>query len=103
MESNDVIAEMIGWEPGLEERKAILKAVEETGKSLQEIIGEGKTIPHMPEMAILGTDGRFEYKGQRITASEWEQINPLGKFGKIVIVGTKKRVELHRSLCNVTK
>lgn len=98
MKKNDVMEETLGYKPDKETRLAILKAVKESGRSIQEVIGEGKTVPYMPEIAILDEDGKFLYKGQRVTASEWEQLNPLGKYGKIVIIGTQEMVELHRKL-----
>jgi hypothetical protein len=97
---NDIMEEMLGYKPDKETRLLILKTVKESGKSMQEIIGAGRTVPIMPEMAILGADGRFEYRSRRITASEWERVNPLGSFGKIVVTGTKAQIELHRKLCN---
>ena len=100
MGKKDIIAEMIGWEPTIETRKEILKAVKESGKSLQEIIGSGELVPLMPDIALLGDDGLFEYKGKRMTSKEFEKVNPLGTFAIITIIGTQEQMDLHRKLCN---
>lgn len=96
---NDVWESFLGYRPDREMKEMILTEVAATGKTMQQVIGEGKLVPNMSEMGILDEDGKFEYKGKRITASEWEQLNPLGKYGKIVIIGTAEMVAKHRKLC----
>lgn len=97
---NKVWEELIGFQPNREMKEMILAEVAATGKSLQQVIGEGKTVPIMPEMGILGEDGKFEYRGKRMTSKEFEEVNPLASFAKIVILGTQEQVEKHRRLCN---
>lgn len=95
---NEIWENLLGYKPDREVKEMILAEVAATGKPLQQVIGEGKTIPIMSETGILGPDGLFEYRGRRITGAQWEKENPLGSFGKIVIIGTKERVALHRKL-----
>lgn len=95
---SNIWVNLIGYNPPREVKEALLAEVAATNKPLQQVVAEGKIIPILPETVILGDDGKFLYKDRRITASEWEQLNPLGSFGKIVIVGTKERVALHRKL-----
>lgn len=96
---NEVWENLIGYNPDRELKELILSEVATTGKSLQQVIGEGKTIPIMPETGILDDDGLFEYRGERMTAKRFEEVNPLGEFGRIVILGTREQVELHRKNC----
>lgn len=95
---NDIMEEMLGYRPDKETRLLILKTVKETGKSMQEVISTGGIVPLMPTQVLLGLDGKFDFEGQRITADQWGQLNPLGYFGKLIIVGTKERIALHRRL-----
>lgn len=97
---NSVWERLLGYKPDREVKEMLLSEVAATGKSLQQVIGEGKTIPIMPEMAILGEDGLFEYRGERMTVKKWHEINPLSEYGRIVIIGTKEQNEKHRELCN---
>ncbi len=80
--TNDELSRMVGYTVGRELRLMILKELEETGKDIREVAAQY----NLPFMAILEADGRFEYEGQRVTPEEWERINPLGKYGKIVVI-----------------
>jgi hypothetical protein len=96
---NEVWKNLIGYNPDREVKELILSEVATTGKTLQQVIGEGKIIPIMPETGILDDSGRFEYRGERMTAKRFEEVNPLGEFGKIIIIGTQAQVEKHKNLC----
>jgi len=71
----------------------LLKEVKEYNKDIREIIGTGNVVPIMPEMAILDSDNKFYYMqtGTRINVAEWEKINSLHEFGKIVVITTHSR------------
>lgn len=92
---NEVWTRLFGFEVNREMKQMILEEVRSTGEPIEQVVARYS----MPEMAILDEDGKFLHRGKRITGAEWERINPLGKFGKIVIIGTKKMVQIHRSLC----
>ncbi|OGG03437.1 hypothetical protein A2W14_02890 [Candidatus Gottesmanbacteria bacterium RBG_16_37_8] len=92
----DKIEEMLGWKPDRETRIRILREAKESGKCIQEIIGSGTVVPIMPEMAILDENLKFNYRGQMITVQEWEKINPLGKFGHIIVIGNNKIMEKYK-------
>jgi len=85
----DKLTEMLDYEPGREMRIQILKEVKETGKCIQEVASQYT----LGTMAVLDDDCKFNYKGEMITPSEWRKINPLGPYGKIVIIGTKKDLD----------
>ncbi len=87
---------MLGYKPSREVRIALLKESKETGKSLQEVIGTSGIIPLMPETAVLGEDLKFSYKGQRITVQEFEKINPLGRWAKLIVIGRHETIEQYR-------
>lgn len=87
------LSEMLGYPATREIRLALLAAIKENpGKDIREIIGEGKTIPVMPSMAIMDDDEKFYYipAGRRITMDEFEEINPLGKYAKIITIRKRK-------------
>jgi len=96
---NEVWESLLGYKPDRETKELILLKVAETGQDIRQVIAEGKVIPTMSETGILDDSGRFEYKGQRMTAKQWETVNPLGVYGKIVIIGTQEQVEKHKNLC----
>lgn len=75
------VEKMLGYHPNEAMQVLLLEQVK-AGKRMEEAIAQYV----LPEIAILGDDGKFEYQGQRVTPSEWEQINPLGTYGKIVII-----------------
>jgi hypothetical protein len=87
----DELAEMIGFIPGKEMRIQILKEVRE-GKTIQEAASKW----NLGVMAILDSDLKFDYKGKRITVQEWKDTNPLGEFGKIIVIGTRVTMDKYR-------
>lgn len=92
--TKDQLSEMIGFEIPAEIRRTILKEVAESGKDIREIASQY----NLPQMAILNESGQFQYNGQWITPAEWENINPLGSYGKIILIGTREMIEDHRNL-----
>lgn len=73
---------MFGHEPNKAMKEMVLQEVADTGKDLREVVSKYV----LPDMAIVGMDNRFDYKGQRITVDEYKKIAPLGPFAKLVIV-----------------
>lgn len=92
--TKDQLSEMIGYEIPAEIRLTILQEVKESGKDIREIASQY----NLPEMAILNDSGKFQYRGEWITPAEWEKINPLGSYGKIILIGTREMIEDHRNL-----
>jgi hypothetical protein len=90
---NDELERLIGYSPSKQMRIEILKEVRE-GKTIEEAASKF----NLATMAILDADGKFNYNGQRVTPDEWREINPLGEFGKIVIIGTRDVMERYRKL-----
>lgn len=88
----DALEKMIGFTPSKQMRIDILKEVRE-GKTLQEAAAKW----NLGEMAVLDDNGKFLYEGKRITPEEWRKINPLGEFGKIVIIGTRERIKKYQN------
>lgn len=82
--TNDELSKMVGYEVGRELRLEILQQTEETGKDIREVAAQY----NLPTMAILDPDGKFDFEGQRVTPQEWERLNPLGEYGKIVVIKT---------------
>lgn len=72
---------MLGYAPNDAMQILLLEAVR-GGNTMQEAIAQYV----LPEMAILEDDGKFIYHGQRITPAEWEHLNPLGGYGKLVVI-----------------
>lgn len=92
--TKDQLSEMIGYEVSAQVRREILQELKESGKNIREIAAQY----NLPEMAILDDSGRFQYRGQWITPAEWEKINPLGSYGKIILIGNRERIENHKNL-----
>lgn len=90
---------LLGYDPNRAQKETILTMVQEEKISIQEAAAKfnlGKTV-------ILGDDGKFEYEGKRITSAEWRKINPLGAFGKIVIIGTRENMDKSHEIANNEK
>lgn len=66
----------------------ILKEAHEKGEPVAKIAAQYS----LSDMAVLH-DGKFNYKGKMITIDEWHKINPLGEYGRLVIVGTREEIE----------
>jgi hypothetical protein len=69
---------------GKGQKAMILKEAHDTGDPITKIVSKYT----LPDMAIIGSDGKFDYKGNRITPDEWKAINPLGEYGKLVTINT---------------
>jgi hypothetical protein len=98
---NEVWENLLGYVPDRETKELILLKVQETGQDIRQLIAEGKTVPVMPVVVILNDSGMFEYRGELMTNKKWETVNPLGEFGRIVIIGTQEQVEKHRKNCEL--
>lgn len=82
----DELSRLMGFEIGPEFRRQIINEMTATGEDIRAICAKRA----MPEMAILDDDNKFNYKGQRITVDEFEKINPLGSFAKIIVIRKRK-------------
>lgn len=78
---------MFGHEPNKSMKEMVLQEVADTGKDLREIVAKYV----LPEMAIIGPDGKFyDMKtDRRITPEEWHAMSPLGPYAKLIIVREK--------------
>ena len=76
-----------------DQKISILKEAHDTGEPLQKIAAKWD----LGTMAVLDDECKFNYKGNLVTPGEWHKINPLGEYGKLIIVGTKEDLErLHQ-------
>jgi len=75
---------MFGHEPNKEMKTLVLEEVASTGADIREVIAKYV----LPTMAVIGPDGRFDDMptGKRMTPEEWHKSNPLGEYGKLIIV-----------------
>lgn len=75
---------MFGHEPNKAMKEMVLQEVADTGKDMREVVSKYV----LPDMAIVGTDGLFHdiKTGRRITPEEWHATNPLGEYGRLIIV-----------------
>lgn len=73
---------------GKSQKAMILKESHDTGEPIIKVASKYT----LPEMAIIGSDGKFDYKGNRITLDEWKAINPLGEHGRIVTINTQTNI-----------
>jgi len=76
---------MLGYRPNDAMQVLLLEQVK-AGKKMQEAVAQYV----MPEMAILNDEGLFKYEGEMITPQQWEQRNPLGSYGTIIVIRTRK-------------
>ncbi|MBN1118230.1 MAG: hypothetical protein JXA77_13560 [Bacteroidales bacterium] len=62
----------------------LLKMVKEEGITIQEAVSRQV----LPKIAILDSEGKFwdVRLNKRITPEEWYYENPLGKYGKLVVL-----------------
>ena len=91
---NEFWESLLGYVPDRETKELLLAEVAATGKPLQQVIGEGKTIPIMAKMVILDEKGRFEYNGKMINVEEWKKINSLGEYGRLITISTHRKTEI---------
>jgi hypothetical protein len=80
--SKETWIELFGHEPNKEMKTLVLEEVASTGADIREVISRYV----LPDMAIIGSDGRFDYQNKRITVDEYRAIAPLGPYAKLVIV-----------------
>ena len=74
---------MFGHEPNKEMKTLVLEEVASTGADIREVISRYV----LPDMAIIGSDGKFDYQNKRITVAEYrESYRPLGPYAKLIIV-----------------
>jgi len=75
---------MFGHEPNKAMKTLVLEEVASTGADIREVIAKYV----LPTMAVIGPDGRFDDMptGKRMTPEEWHKSNPLGEYGKLIIV-----------------
>jgi hypothetical protein len=90
----DNLSELLGYEPGREQRLIILKEVKETGKSIAEVADKYA----MPPLFLLDDSGIFEYKGEKMLPKQFKERFPHRRF---VIIGTKKELEKLHQLENI--
>ena len=86
---NELWTRMFGFEVGHEMKSLVLADVASTGADIREVIAKRT----LPTMAILNDAGLFEYAGQMITPAEWEERNPLGSYGKIIVIRKRQNSE----------
>lgn len=87
--TDDQLEIMLGYRPGAELRKRIIDETRSNGADIREIVAKY----HLPELAILGADGKFSSDFGRITPAEWYEKNPLGKYGNLVIIKAREKKE----------
>lgn len=79
---NEIWKKLFGFEVNREMKRMVLAEIAKTGDPIEKAIAKYT----LPELAILGKDGKFDFEGKRITPEEWRKINPLGEYGRIVII-----------------
>lgn len=85
--NDDEMAAMLGYPPNAELRRRIIDECRTTGADLREVVAKY----NLPEIAIIGADGKFSSSDYgRITPAEWYEKNPLGKFGRLQQIVTRK-------------
>lgn len=83
---NEVWTKLFGYEVNREMKEKTLEEMKETGDPIEKVIARYT----LPTMAILGPDGKFDDmpSGRRLTPEEWKKANPLGDYGRIVVIRT---------------
>lgn len=81
---NELWTKLFGYPVNREMKEKTLEEMKETGDPIEKVIARYT----LPTMAILGPDGRFDDMptGKRMTPEEWHKSNPLGEYGKLIIV-----------------
>jgi hypothetical protein len=69
-----------------DQKISILREAHDTGEPIEKIAAKWD----LGTMAVLNDECKFSYKDKMVTPDEWRRINPLGEFGKLIIVGTKE-------------
>jgi len=88
-QNNDELSRLIGFEIGPEFRRQLISEMTTTGEDIRAVCAKRA----MPYMAILNDAGLFEYEGEMITPQQWGERNPLGQFGKIIVIRKRKNSE----------
>jgi hypothetical protein len=83
---NEVWTKLFGYEVNREMKEIVLNEITATGDPIEKVIARYT----LPTMAILGPDGKFDDmpSGRRLTPEEWKKANPLGDYGRIVVIRT---------------
>ena len=77
-------------------------AVKETGKDIRQLIAEGHTVPYIAPMITLNEDGTFEGNFKHYQAlDEWVADSPLGKYSKVIVIGTKEEIEKYHKINHI--
>jgi len=84
----DELSRLMGFEIGPEFRRQIINEMTATGEDIRAVCAKRA----MPYMAILNDSGLFKYEGEMITPQQWEERNPLGKYGRIVIIKRRETI-----------
>jgi len=79
---NETWETLFGHTPNREMKMMVMEEVKSTGADIREVIAKYV----LPTMAILNEQGLFQYEGRMITPEEWHATNPLGEYGKLIIV-----------------
>jgi hypothetical protein len=85
MKKND-LTELLGYEPGREQRLMILREVQETGKTIAEVADKYA----MPPLFMKADNGTIKYKGELLTP---EQFNAKFPHRRFVTITTRKNNE----------
>lgn len=79
---NDELSRLMGFPINSEMRRLLINEMTATGEDIRAVCAKRA----MPFMAVLNDAGLFSYEGEMITPQQWEERNPLGKYGRIVII-----------------
>lgn len=71
-----------------DQKISILREAHDTGEPIAKIAAKWD----LGTMAILDDECKFSYKDSKVTPDEWRKINPLGEYGKLIIIGTKEDI-----------
>ena len=81
------LTELMGFEPGREQRIMILRECKESGKSIEEVADKYA----MPSLFIMHDDGTFIYNDEVMTKEQFRQRFPFRRF---VTIQTRRQKEL---------
>lgn len=84
--TNDELTKLLGYKPNEVLRRQIIDEVRETGLDVRAVVAKRT----LPELAIIGNDGKFDSDYGRITPTEWYEKNPLGRFGRLEQIVRRK-------------
>lgn len=78
------LTELMGFEPGRDQRIQILRECKESGKSIEEVCDKYA----LPPLFVIRDDGTFLYNGETMTKEQFNQRFPFRRF---VTVGTQSQ------------